>query len=131
MKQMKTSKVERCFYCSVVLTYEGNISRSQAKKLGVKSNPPTRKSRDHIVPKTLIVSMGYDANYSSSLNLVRCCLGCNNYKASLLPLDWLLIMPNNDRARALAHRLVQMGLPRPEVSEVFLRRKPVGKKSLA
>lgn len=57
------------------------------------------------------------------MNRVRCCHDCNSYKGRLHPLDWLVIMPNSERAKVFAEHLIRLGEGMPEVFDAMRRRK--------
>ncbi len=110
-----TSAVQ-CFYCDVRMT------RRRAR--GDDGRPlKTNCSTDHVVPKSKWNAMLYDwigAN-QQNLNCVQACLGCNEAKADMWPLDWIVIMPQVGVDR-LAKRLERLGCPRADVDAAIGRR---------
>jgi hypothetical protein len=87
-----------------------------------------RHTNDHIYPRWLIRQLTKEQHSKlsaefHSLNTVAACHGCNGMKGHLHPLDWLVIMPNNHRAKKLAERMIKMGEDMQEVFDALKRRK--------
>lgn len=91
----------RCMYCATEIAED-------------------ERTWDHVYPRAL----GIERSFSwHSKNKVRCCRSCNSYKGHLHPLDWLVIMPNNERAKVLAEHLVRLGEDMTAVFDAMRRRK--------
>lgn len=82
-----------------------------------------RYTIDHVYPKVMVDGIKKTNKLWHVLNRVPCCSECNNYKGRLHPLDWLVIMPDPERAKKLAQLLVKMGEDMAEVFDAFRRRK--------
>lgn len=93
----------RCFYCTHQIDH---------KRL---------RTADHVYPRRLKIK-GKDVAWHD-LNKVPCCHGCNGIKGGLHPLDWLVIMPSNERAKAMAELLVKLGEDMQQVFDAMRRRK--------
>lgn len=106
----------KCFYCDKVIM----AGREHKKR-------DYLHTRDHIYPSSMKFTPELKARIgeaiSNGLNTVPCCAACNSYKGRLEPLDWLVIMPDNGRAAALAQRLVKMGEDMEAVFSAMRRRK--------
>lgn len=104
--------VNYCYYCGCI------VHKEQSRKA------PGYITKDHVYPRQ---SAEYKAHRGeiawNTLNLVNCCQSCNSYKGHLHPLDWLLLIKNNQRAKLLAERLIKMGEGMPKVFDVMMRRK--------
>lgn len=109
------AKPPRCFYCSVELV---TFVNTRAQPIA----PHNARTKDHIY------SRASGRHERDPLNTVDCCRECNDYKGRLMPLDWLVIMPNVDGADRLAARLQKLGVDPFDIAMAKGRRRKHGGK---
>ena len=85
-------------------------------------------TKDHLYPRAALAKLSPSQRAKlppsfDRLNSVPCCRGCNAYKGTLHPLDWLVIMPNSTCAARVAERLISMGEDMNQVFDALRRRR--------
>ncbi len=104
-----------CFYC-------GNPMQKWRQQDG-RRMPDDAVTVDHVFPEHGRKDYPADMAWLQA-NKVECCQSCNMDKARLHPLDWLVIMPDNEGAQRLATLLgEQLWVPLVDIQSALWRRK--------